>query len=133
MQHEQQISLLRAVFPFFPAMLCSVICPIYVPEFGSLGLQAGGQLHRMGATLVNALPSWALKLDVSEMLWVAVTVLCSPSYTRKEDHRDEQSQVLQRWLHSLLTSHEHTQQVRLQASSIASPGAIQASADAVPR
>lgn len=113
-------------------MLCSVICPTCVPETGSLGLQAGGQLHGTGATLINTRPSWAPNLGVSETPWVAVTVLCSPSCTSREDCGDEQSQVLQRRLHSLLTSHEHMGQVCVQASSIAPPGAIQVSADKCP-
>lgn len=41
-QHKQQISLFRAVFPFFPVMLCSDMCPTYGPVFGPLGLEAGG-------------------------------------------------------------------------------------------
>lgn len=43
MQLEQQISLLRAVLPFFPpVMFCSAVRPTCVPEFGPVGLQAGG-------------------------------------------------------------------------------------------
>lgn len=85
MQDMQQISLFRAVFPFFPVVLCSDMCPTYGPVFGPLGLQAGGQLDGMDDTLINTLPLHILELDVTKMLWVIVPVLCHPFCTSTED------------------------------------------------
>lgn len=85
MQDKQQISLFRALFPFLSLVLCSDMCPAYGPVFGPLGLQEGGQLHGIDDTLINTLPLHILELNVTEMLWVIVAVLCHPFCTGTED------------------------------------------------